>query len=47
MDYELYRLKYCIEDDDYALQEEALKNIIQIAVSKLKILRLMKEGDLQ
>ena len=43
IEYELYSLRYCIEDDDYSRREESLREIISLAMEALDELEIKKE----
>lgn len=44
IEYEIYLLRYCIEDDDYKRKEESLREIISLAMGALDELEEEKES---
>jgi hypothetical protein len=48
MNESIYRLNYCVEDDDYKTKKELLEHIIEIATGKLKwVEHCIKEQELE
>lgn len=48
MNESIYRLNYCVEDDDYKIKKELLEDIIKIATRKLKwVEHCIKEQELE